>query len=45
MKATALAGCTQFTADSPAAGAVPVISANSLHIEEAADSISIYSVQ
>jgi glycosidase len=39
---TALAGCTQFVAEAPATGPAPVLASGKLHIEEPAESISVY---
>ena len=44
MEETALAGCTQFHAESPASGAVPEIRAGKLHIEEPAESMTVFTV-
>jgi len=45
MDGTALAGCTAFTAEAPASGAAPVISGGKLHVDEAPESMSVYSVR
>jgi glycosidase len=45
MEKTALAGCTQFTAEAPATGAAPVASSGKLHIEEAPESMTVYEVR
>jgi glycosidase len=42
---TALAGCTEFQAIAPATGTAPVVGGGKLHIEEPAESISVYEVQ
>jgi neopullulanase len=42
---TALAGCTQFNPEAPATGPVPVVQGENLHIEEPAESISVFAVQ
>ncbi|MGB6721790.1 MAG: alpha-amylase family glycosyl hydrolase, partial [Terracidiphilus sp.] len=42
---TALAGCTAFAPQSPAAGPAPVASGGMLHLEEAPESMSVYEVQ
>jgi neopullulanase len=41
---TALAGCTQFHPESPASGALLIIQNSKLHIEEPAESMTIYTV-
>ncbi|HEY1647073.1 MAG TPA: alpha-amylase family glycosyl hydrolase [Terracidiphilus sp.] len=45
MEDTALAGCTQFTSEAPATGPALVVSGGKLHIEEPAESMSVYEVQ
>jgi glycosidase len=45
MNETALAGCTQFTAEAPATGAAPTIGNSQLHIEEAPESMTVYEVR
>jgi hypothetical protein len=42
---TALAGCTEFQAIAPATGTAPNIGGGRLHLEEPAESISVYEVQ
>ncbi|MDR3746650.1 MAG: alpha-amylase family glycosyl hydrolase [Acidobacteriota bacterium] len=42
---TALAGCTKFQVMAPATGTVPVAGGGKLHIEEPAESITVYEVQ
>jgi glycosidase len=42
LKDTALAGCTEFTAEAPATGSAPITSGGMLHIEEPAESMSVY---
>ncbi len=42
---TALAGCTEFKAMSPATGAVPIAGSGVLHIEEPAESMTVYEVR
>lgn len=42
---SALADCVQFSVKSPSTGAVPVLSNGKLHIEEQAESMTIYQVQ
>jgi hypothetical protein len=42
---TALAGCTQFTAEAPATGAAPVTGDGKLHIEQAPESMTVYEVR
>jgi glycosidase len=42
---TALAGCAHFQAAGPVAGAAPVVSAGKLHIEEPAESITVFEVR
>jgi glycosidase len=42
---TALAGCTTFTAKAPAAGPTPVATGSFVHLEEPADSMSVYEAQ
>ena len=42
---TALAGCTAFEAQSPAAGAVPAVAGGKLKIEEPAESMTVYAVR
>ena len=44
LEETALAGCTQFHAESPASGIVPEIRAGKLHIEEPAESMTVFTV-
>jgi len=41
---TALAGCAEFQASSPATGIAPVFSGGKLHIEEPAASMTIFDV-
>lgn len=45
MEETALAGCTRFTSEAPAIGPAPVVSGGKLHIEEPAESMSVYEVK
>jgi hypothetical protein len=45
MNETALAGCTQFTAEAPATGAAPAIGNGQLHIAEAPESMTVYEVR
>jgi glycosidase len=45
MDETALAGCSQFTAEAPATGAAPAVSGGKLHIEEAPESMTVYEVR
>jgi len=45
MQDTALAGCTEFGELQPATGTAPVASAGTLHLEEPAESITVYSVR
>ena len=42
---SALAGCVQFTVKSPSTGTVPVLNNGKLHIEEQAESMTVYQVQ
>ena len=42
---SALQGCAQFSIKSPSTGAVPVLSNGKLHIEEPAESMTVYQVQ
>jgi glycosidase len=42
---TALAGCTVFQAAVPATGTVPVVSGGKLHIEEPAESMTVFAVR
>jgi glycosidase len=42
---TALAGCTAFTPEAPAADNIPTVSGGMLHIEEPAETMSIYEAQ
>ncbi len=44
LKETALAGCTQFHPEAPASGALPAIQNGKLHIEEPAESMTIFTV-
>jgi hypothetical protein len=44
LEETALAGCTQFHPEAPASGALPVIQNGKLHIEEPAESMTVFSV-
>jgi hypothetical protein len=41
---TALAGCAQYQATAPATGIAPVVSGGKLHIEEPAQSMTVYDV-
>lgn len=45
MDETALAGCTVFQATAPATGTVPVVSGGKLHIEEPAESMTVFAVR
>ena len=45
MQDTALAGCTEFNVLQPATGPAPVAGARTLHIEEPAESMTVYSVR
>jgi hypothetical protein len=45
MDDTALAGCTSFAPQAPAAAPAAAISAGKIHIDEPAQSISIYEVR
>jgi hypothetical protein len=45
MDGTALAGCTSFAAQAPGASAPAAIAAGKLHIDEPADSMSVYEVR
>jgi hypothetical protein len=45
MQETALAGCTVFQGQPPAAGSTPVIDAARLHIQEPPQSMSLYIVR
>jgi hypothetical protein len=45
MEATALAGCTKFQALAPAAATAAVANGEKLHIDEPAESISVYEVR
>jgi len=45
MEGTALAGCTEFQAMAPATGTAPVAGSGALHIEEPAESITVYEVR
>jgi glycosidase len=45
MEGTALAGCAEFQAMAPATGTVPIVSGGELHIEEPAESITVYEVR
>jgi glycosidase len=45
LEETALGGCTQFHAESPAVGNTPVIDGGKLHIQEPAESMTIYTVR
>jgi glycosidase len=45
LEETALAGCTQFRSESPATGSTPVIDGDKLHIQEPAESMTIYIVR
>ena len=42
---TALAGCTEFHPLAPTAGAMPILSKGKLHIEEPAESVTLYGVR
>jgi glycosidase len=42
---TALAGCTEFKAEAPATGPSPIANSGKLHIEEPAESISVYELR
>jgi len=42
---TALDACTEFQALVPATGAAPVLSGGKLHIEEPAESLTVYAVR
>jgi len=42
---TALAGCTEFHLLAPTMGADPVLNEGKLHIEEAAESMTIYELR
>jgi hypothetical protein len=42
---TALAGCTDFHATAAASGAAPVVSGGKLHVEEPAESMTVYEVR
>jgi glycosidase len=42
---TSLAGCTVFQSEAPAAGMAPVASGGKLHIEEPAESMSVFAVR
>jgi glycosidase len=42
---TALAGCTSFEPEAPAVGLVPETSGGSLHLEEPAESMTVYEVR
>ena len=42
---TALAGCTEFHATAAASGAAPVVSGGKLHVEEPAESMTVYEVR
>ena len=44
MEETALAGCMQFHAESPASGALPAIQNGKLHIEQPAESMTVFTV-
>jgi glycosidase len=45
MEGTALAGCTSFAPQAPAANAAATVAAGQIHIDEPAQSISIYEVR
>ncbi|MGO9445849.1 MAG: alpha-amylase family glycosyl hydrolase, partial [Thiobacillaceae bacterium] len=45
MEWTALAACAEFNAVAPATGTVPVVSGGKLHIEEPAESMTVYEVR
>jgi hypothetical protein len=45
MEDTVLAGCTQFTSEAPATGPAPVVHDGQVHIEEPAESMSVYEVR
>jgi hypothetical protein len=44
LEETALAGCAHFQVVEPAAGAVPALNGGKLHIEEPAESITVFEV-
>lgn len=45
MEETALAGCMKFQPEAPTTGTVPVVNAGKLHIEEPAESITVFDVR
>ena len=45
MEDTALAGCTKFQLEAPTTGTVPVANGGKLHIEEPAESITVFDVR
>ena len=45
MEGTALAACAEFQATAPATGTVPVVSGGKLHIDEPAESMTVYQVR
>jgi glycosidase len=45
LEETALAGCTEFLAETPATGTGPVARGGKLHIEEPAESMTVYEVR
>lgn len=45
MDMTALAGCTQFHLAAPTAGASPVVSGGTLHLQEPAESLTVFEVR
>jgi hypothetical protein len=45
MEETTLAGCTEFHAVTPVAQTAPVVSGGNLHINEPAESMTVYEVR